>query len=174
MGRIYRQGQTKPCFIYRLFTAGSVEEVIYQRQSQKGGLATLTVDAGTTTMGEHKKSTSENAAKFTKEELADCFTLKVGCSCDTKEKIGSGWPAYDDGADGLRALGCADAPLLSVAESMTETLLFVRLASDDETLCKASPPADEEATPTASSSEDANGKTEMVEDCDDFDSENEF
>ena len=26
MARIYRQGQTKPCFIYRMFTSGTVEE----------------------------------------------------------------------------------------------------------------------------------------------------
>lgn len=34
MARVYRQGQTKPNFIYRLFTTGTVEEVIYQRQIQ--------------------------------------------------------------------------------------------------------------------------------------------
>ena len=26
MARVYREGQTKPCFIYRLFTSGTVEE----------------------------------------------------------------------------------------------------------------------------------------------------
>lgn len=26
MARVYRQGQTKPCFIYRMFTSGTVEE----------------------------------------------------------------------------------------------------------------------------------------------------
>jgi len=39
MGRIYRTGQRLPCFIYRLFLAGTVEEVIFQRQLQKGNLA---------------------------------------------------------------------------------------------------------------------------------------
>jgi hypothetical protein len=26
MARVYRQGQKKPCFIYRMFTTGTVEE----------------------------------------------------------------------------------------------------------------------------------------------------
>lgn len=26
MARVYRQGQTKPCFVYRMFTSGTVEE----------------------------------------------------------------------------------------------------------------------------------------------------
>jgi len=26
MARVYRDGQTKPCYVYRLFTAGTVEE----------------------------------------------------------------------------------------------------------------------------------------------------
>ena len=80
ISRVYRQGQTKPCTIYRLFTTGTVEEVVYQRQAQKGGLSTLTVDAG-----DRKQKSS--AGKFTKEELADCFTLKE-CLCDTKTKLG--------------------------------------------------------------------------------------
>ena len=32
MARIWRDGQTKKCYIYRMITAGSVEEKIYQRQ----------------------------------------------------------------------------------------------------------------------------------------------
>lgn len=26
MARVYRQGQIKPCFVYRMFTSGTVEE----------------------------------------------------------------------------------------------------------------------------------------------------
>ena len=85
MARVYRQGQKKPCYIYRMFTSGTVEEVVYQRQTQKSNLATLTVDG----QGSSKKS-----AGFTKEELRDCFTLKVGCACDTKRKVGGKWDDY--------------------------------------------------------------------------------
>jgi SNF2 family DNA or RNA helicase len=89
MARIYRPGQTKPCIIYRFFTSGTVEEVIYQRQMQKGNLVTLTVDSAQPT------STGKKSG-FTKEELRDCFTLKEGIDCDTKLKLGNLWPAYGE------------------------------------------------------------------------------
>ncbi len=31
---------------------------------------------------------------FSKEELRDCFTLKKGCDCDTKNKLGKKWTDY--------------------------------------------------------------------------------
>jgi SNF2 family DNA or RNA helicase len=122
MGRVYRQGQTKPCTIYRLFTSGTVEEVIYQRQSQKGNLATLTVDG---------RGGQNSSGRFTKEEIADCFTLKENCDCDTKRKLGSRWAAYD-GPDSLQAQGCTDDPLLDIAETLSESLAFVHIVDDDE------------------------------------------
>jgi hypothetical protein len=129
MGRIYRQGQTKPCTIYRLFTSGTVEEVIYQRQSQKGNLATLTVDG---------RGSQNSTGRFTKEEIADCFTLKEDCDCDTKRKLGSRWAAYD-GADSLQSQGCTDSPLLDIAETVSESLAFVHIVDDDEVVEEADP-----------------------------------
>jgi hypothetical protein len=61
--------------------------VIYQRQIQKGNLATLTVDG-------EIPSFKGKGTGFTKEELRDCFTLKEGCDCDTKSKVGTQWPHY--------------------------------------------------------------------------------
>jgi len=124
MARIYRQGQTKPCFIYRLFTTGTVEEVIYQRQIQKENLAKIANDGGS------KKASSANTS-FTKEELRDCFTLKEGCKCDTKKKLGNKWSDYN-GPDSLRDHGCLDEPLLGVCEDKADTLSFVRLVDDDD------------------------------------------
>nr|QDO16321.1 DNA repair and recombination protein RAD54B [Lingulodinium polyedra] len=46
MGRVWRQGQTKPCFIYRLAAHGTLEEKILQRQVRKQGLAIAALDAG--------------------------------------------------------------------------------------------------------------------------------
>lgn len=129
MGRIYRQGQAKPCSIYRLFTSGTVEEIIFQRQSQKCGIATLTVDAGNGKSGRNESTQYE--AKFTKEELADCFTLKVDCACDTKLKVRSRWPDYDEGGRNLRSLGCNDQPLLAIAASLPNDLRFVHIVTGE-------------------------------------------
>lgn len=36
---IHREGQPRPCFIYRLLTSGTVDEVVYQRQLTKLALS---------------------------------------------------------------------------------------------------------------------------------------
>lgn len=115
---MYRQGQTKPTFIYRLFSSGTIEEVIYQRQSAKGNLSDMAVDG--------KRASS--AKGFTKEELADCFTLKEHCRCDTKRKLGKRWPEYT----GASSLKSTDAVLLDVAESMKEKIGHIHLVQDEE------------------------------------------
>jgi len=35
MARIWRDGQKKPCFVYRLMSVGSIDEKILQRQFSK-------------------------------------------------------------------------------------------------------------------------------------------
>ena len=37
--RVWREGQTKPCSIYRLLSTGTIEERMFQRQELKGALA---------------------------------------------------------------------------------------------------------------------------------------
>jgi len=123
MARVYRQGQTKPCFIYRMFLTGTVEEVIYQRQIQKGNLAKLANDGGS------KKKGSSTKDGFSQEELRDCFTLKQNCQCDTKRKLGKQWKEYD-GAMSLHSQGCSDEPLLGICGD--DRLTYVRVVDDDE------------------------------------------
>jgi len=123
MARVYRQGQTKPCFIYRMFTTGTVEEVIYQRQLQKGNLAKMANDAGSKKKG--------GTASFSKEELRDCFTLKEGMKCDTKRKLGNTWSDYK-GVESLQDQGCVDEPLLGVCSEENTALTFVRVVPDEE------------------------------------------
>lgn len=76
MARIHRDGQTKPCYIYRLLVQGALDEKIYQRQLTKTGLADAVVDAKKTAQG------------FTKEELRDLFRLEEGASCPTHVLLG--------------------------------------------------------------------------------------
>ena len=124
MARVYRQGQTKPCVIYRLFTTGTVEEVICQRQIQKGNLATRAVDG--------KDSLScGNTTSFSKAELQDCFTLKRNIHCDTKTKVGTKWPEYT-GATSIIENGCEDGPLIAVVEEKSAPVSFVHVVQEAE------------------------------------------
>lgn len=159
-----------------MFTSGTVEEVIYQRQLQKGNLATLTVDG---VCGKPSRGSSKETS-FTKEELNDCFTLKE-CDCNTKRKVGSHWKAYD-GSDSLRSQNCEDLPLIDVADSDATTLRYVRIVDDtdgDECMesrgdWEAAPPSlydsdNEEEVEFSMSDED-----EKVTPCKDDDEEFEF
>lgn len=126
MARVYRQGQTKPCFVYRMFTTGTVEEVIYQRQMQKGTLAKMADGGG------NARAKGGGGAHFSKEELRDCFALKEGCKCDTQRKLGDKWSDYH-GALSLTSQGCRDGPLLGVIEADNDAALtFVRVVGGEE------------------------------------------
>jgi len=48
MARIWRDGQKKECFIYRLLTTGTIEEKIFQRQMSKGSLGDSLTESGKT------------------------------------------------------------------------------------------------------------------------------
>ena len=78
MARIHRDGQKRPCVIYRLLMAGGLDEKIWQRQVTKLGLASSVMD--------QKGGTSS----FTREELKDLFRLDENLACQTHELIGCG------------------------------------------------------------------------------------
>eukprot|EP00066_Takifugu_rubripes_P014692 XP_011603958.1 PREDICTED: DNA repair and recombination protein RAD54B [Takifugu rubripes] len=80
MARVWRDGQKKTVHIYRLLTAGTIEERVFQRQVSKQGLSGTVVDLGKG--AEH--------ATFSTNELRDLFSLTdtpclthdlLGCSC---------------------------------------------------------------------------------------------
>ena len=75
MARIHRDGQKRPCVIYRLLMAGSLDEKIWQRQVTKLGLADSVME---------KKS---GTSSFTRDELKDLFRLDEGLECQTHELI---------------------------------------------------------------------------------------
>lgn len=76
MARIHRDGQRRPCIIYRLLTKGALDEKIFQRQATKLSLADNIVDG--------KGSTSN----FSPEALRDLFRLDEGVGCQTHQLLG--------------------------------------------------------------------------------------
>lgn len=127
MARIYREGQKKECFIYRCFTSGTIEEVILQRQIQKGSLASMTID------GAQRSNTT--GQRLNTNEIRDCFNLgDEECDCSTRLKV-TNWPDYY-GKQSLVSQECQDAVLLSVAakEDADNSLLsFVHIVKNDDT-----------------------------------------
>jgi DNA repair and recombination protein RAD54B len=75
MARIHRDGQKKPCYIYRFLIKGAIDEKIFQRQVTKTGLADAVVDSKKT--GQH----------FTHDELRDLFRLDEGEPCQSREYL---------------------------------------------------------------------------------------
>uniref|UniRef100_A0A182MLU3 DNA repair and recombination protein RAD54-like n=1 Tax=Anopheles culicifacies TaxID=139723 RepID=A0A182MLU3_9DIPT len=65
MSRVWRDGQRKPVFIYRLLTAYTIEERIFQRQISKTSLSGTVVD----------QRQNLNNLKLSDEELKDLFSI---------------------------------------------------------------------------------------------------
>lgn len=74
MARVWRMGQRKPVFIYRLLSTGSIDEKIYQRQISKREIAKVVVD--------QKKKTKRH---FTPDDLRGLFTLNLTTTSDTAD-----------------------------------------------------------------------------------------
>ncbi|XP_050305885.1 DNA repair and recombination protein RAD54-like [Anthonomus grandis grandis] len=75
MARVWRDGQQKPCYIYRFFSAGTIEEKIFQRQAHKKALSSTIVDMN-----------EETARHFSVAELRDLFRLE-NTESDTHAKL---------------------------------------------------------------------------------------
>jgi DNA repair and recombination protein RAD54B len=122
MARIWRDGQTKPCYIYRLITTGSVEEKIYQRQLLKGEIAKVTVDQDVdfkTGASSSNKDSTKTGGLFSKEELRELFNLKVGTPCLTSEMMKKSGQEYNDVSQ-----SCNDT-VLRETSIQSETITFV-------------------------------------------------
>ncbi|KAL2824120.1 SNF2 family N-terminal domain-containing protein [Aspergillus cavernicola] len=104
MARIHRDGQKRPCHIYRILLKGSLEEKIWQRQVTKLGLADSVM--------EHKNS----VAQFSRDELKDLFRLDVESKCQTHDLL-----ACDCGGKGYTnsSLDSDDTP--SEADDLTRS-----------------------------------------------------
>lgn len=76
MARVWRDGQKKTCFIYRLLATGSIEEKMFQRQTHKKALSSCVVDAG-----------EDVARHFSSEQLRELFKLESTVASDTHVKL---------------------------------------------------------------------------------------
>ncbi|SJK86612.1 DNA repair and recombination protein RAD54 and RAD54-like protein [Babesia microti strain RI] len=78
LARIWRDGQRKVSYIYRLFCNGTIEEKILQRQLSKGSLSSMLVTDGQ----------NEIVEGLSMEDLRDIFTLKTNTLSNTHDTIG--------------------------------------------------------------------------------------
>lgn len=76
MARVWRDGQKKPCYIYRLLATGTIEEKIFQRQAHKKALSDTVVDQN-----------EDSLRHFTSEDLKDLFRLEENTLSDTHGKF---------------------------------------------------------------------------------------
>ncbi|KAI7863382.1 P-loop containing nucleoside triphosphate hydrolase protein [Spinellus fusiger] len=74
LARVWRDGQTKDCFIYRLITSGTIEEKIFQRQSHKQSLSNCVVDEST-----------DSGRHFSIADMRQLFQLNTESECETHE-----------------------------------------------------------------------------------------
>ena len=75
MARVWRDGQKKPCFIYRLLSTGTIEEKIFQRQAHKKALSSCVVD-----------NEDDVERHFSLADLRDLFKLEKQTNSDTHDK----------------------------------------------------------------------------------------
>nr|XP_020476561.1 DNA repair and recombination protein RAD54-like [Monopterus albus] len=76
MARVWRDGQKKTCYIYRLLSTGTIEEKILQRQAHKKALSSCVVD-----------EEQDVERHFSLGELRELFTLNVETRSDTHDKF---------------------------------------------------------------------------------------
>ncbi|GAA5945928.1 hypothetical protein JCM10213_006186 [Rhodosporidiobolus nylandii] len=81
MARIHREGQQRTCIIYRFFTAGTIDEKIFQRQITKLALSNSVMNEGVEEAGKKSSNT------FTPEELRAIFTLHEDSACETHDLL---------------------------------------------------------------------------------------
>ncbi|XP_033103595.1 DNA repair and recombination protein RAD54-like [Anneissia japonica] len=75
MARVWRDGQKKPCYIYRLVSTGTIEEKILQRQAHKKALSSCVVD-----------NEDDVERHFSLEDLRHLFKLNEDTLSDTHDK----------------------------------------------------------------------------------------
>ena len=134
MARTRRHGQKKSCFNYRFFTAGTLDEVILQRQLLKGNLATNVMEEfSNEEMKTLTNDTKGVASKLSPDELKDCFTLKPSTKCDTNEKLAGSW-----GAGGEEEWKEVDNVLSTLVRERNDIVTFVKYGKSRDVVKRSS------------------------------------
>ncbi|XP_077573150.1 DNA repair and recombination protein RAD54-like [Stigmatopora nigra] len=76
MARVWRDGQKKTCYVYRLLATGTIEEKILQRQAHKKALSSCVVD-----------EEQDVERHFSLGELRELFALNRDTPSDTHDKF---------------------------------------------------------------------------------------
>lgn len=74
LARVWRDGQTKDCFVYRFIATGTIEEKIFQRQSHKQSLSSCVVDEA-----------EDVERHFSADSLRELFQYRPGTTSDTHD-----------------------------------------------------------------------------------------
>lgn len=74
LARVWRDGQTKNCYIYRFISTGTIEEKIFQRQSAKLQLSSCVVD-----------SVDDVERLFSSDNLKQLFQFNTKSICETHD-----------------------------------------------------------------------------------------
>ncbi|KEG03584.1 DNA repair and recombination protein RAD54, putative [Plasmodium vinckei vinckei] len=76
LARVWREGQKKICYIYRLFCTGTIDEKVYQRQISKDGLSSMIVT-----------NTNLSKDQLSDENVKKLFNYKHNTICETHDNI---------------------------------------------------------------------------------------
>ncbi|CAH8522300.1 unnamed protein product [Dicrocoelium dendriticum] len=139
MARIWRPGQSRPVRLYRLVTAGGLEERIFQRQAAKLALSHQAL-ANPASAAHLTSNQSSSKGVLTREELHDLFQTPslpavtcwthalIGCTCDISSSSPS--PTLSTASDACSDLGdqcCSDEEsdirVCQLGQSVTESRL---------------------------------------------------
>jgi DNA repair and recombination RAD54-like protein len=103
--RIWRDGQKRTCYIYRLLATGSIEEKIFQRQVTKENLSSLVMEddiAGESSISQNDVRRLFEFQESTKSDTHDMLHCK-GCRSRANHWLlhprGNGYKPQDSGAN---------------------------------------------------------------------------
>ena len=82
MARVWRDGQKKQVYIYRLLSTGTIEEKIFQRQVTKQGLSNTIVDEKTTVRSLFGLDDLKNLFSYNTVTKAETHDLLNGVTCN--------------------------------------------------------------------------------------------